>query len=70
MGSSGKESEQMRTVMNLVVQEHEKKMERKRDLKFKNKKLNRDSQRNQDSKDNGVSLVDSIFQPSINAFKG
>ena len=65
MGSSGKESEQMLSLMNLVVKEHEQKMERKRDMKFKNKKYNRDTKRDQDntSKDNGLSLVDSIFQP-------
>jgi meiotically up-regulated gene 157 (Mug157) protein len=68
----------MRSLMNQVISEREKKHEnKKRDVKFTNKmahkqevRMKKESQGMEQPKSDGPSMVESIFRPSNDTFKG
>ncbi|CDW84774.1 interferon-stimulated gene 20 kda protein [Stylonychia lemnae] len=73
-----KEANQMLNLMNIVIKEQEKKQDKKRDRKFLEKfksksKMNgkqSEQKKIEQNPESDVSLVDQIFRPLANAFKG
>ena len=63
-----KETSRMLSIMNVVIDERDRKGERKRDIKFKGKREER--KKGGALSAEGPSLVESIFKPQPDAFKG